>query len=599
MLRIALFLSLFFVTSCASDDAVEADAYASAQMKQEYVESISGKVDVYTSMARAAKYNTADLASGMRTRVFDQNPREVVKNITNIEVGHEGKMYNSLRILDFAIAHAVAHLSDDVAYIDSYLFAKSAENLSKAAIKAHQDALFGLKKEKEIGRIVRDATKEVKVLDEQYNKRGRLSEDEQYYRKGLEVGVLKFNDLTKVLDRQIDVYTKLAKTPSPKDLNLEGRSFYELENLDKRFTIETFQKAAIHNRSEMRIAQEFGKRYDFDSIRIRELKRYPEVERLNINNYNVEDPIYMEKLMERALRIANNLIEVTNNYTAFKARIVSKAIIDNPEERNRLRQRAIEEMGIAILVQIDLAYNIVELARVDEEALQFEIKGTTKAIKQYENKAGYTRKVEVLENKVKLANLEAKKSQILGEKALAIRSLYFYAGFEPFTKTLLNKDVSDIAKALKVGFNEDVIEILARTPAPEAKPEQKLDNEWAKEDGWLENLLEKPAPKAEKPVAAAQPLVTKSVASADAYASVEHDKRTVMQIGSYLERKNADVEWNKLKANFPELQGYTPKIEPVVVNGKNFYRMSVESSSGGLKDLCNKMRENNAHCILR
>jgi hypothetical protein len=120
----------------------------------------------------------------------------------------------------------------------------------------------------------------------------------------------------------------------------------------------------------------------------------------------------------------------------------------------------------------------------------------------------------------------------------------------------------------------------------------------------LQNLLENPAPSAEAvdvvPAAARTVSTPPPVAGRlDPYTDAEHDKRGTMHIGSYLERINADIDWERLKNIYHELQGFVPVIEQVEVDGRNFYRMSIRSDSGGFKDLCNRMRSDNIGCILR
>lgn len=75
--------------------------------------------------------------------------------------------------------------------------------------------------------------------------------------------------------------------------------------------------------------------------------------------------------------------------------------------------------------------------------------------------------------------MERQASQILAEKAMAIRALYFYAGFNPFTPKLTEAPVKDISGNLKVGFNKDVVEMLAKKVPQSETPLKTEKNDWA------------------------------------------------------------------------------------------------------------------------
>ena len=121
-------------------------------------EPVKGKLDVYSSMARAVKYNIDVTAQNMNKKIFNDNPnmqpREVIRKVLNVKTGKENPLYDGLRALDFSIVYAVSRLSDNRAYVDAAIYAKSAQNLALAAIKSHKDALFAQKKVKEIDRLM-------------------------------------------------------------------------------------------------------------------------------------------------------------------------------------------------------------------------------------------------------------------------------------------------------------------------------------------------------------------------------------------------------------------------------------------------------------
>ena len=97
--------------------------------------------------------------------------------------------------------------------------------------------------------------------------------------------------------------------------------------------------------------------------------------------------------------------------------------------------------------------------------------------------------------------------------------------------------------------------MLAAVPAEEAYDE-KVGNDWAKKENWLEDLMEnKPEVPAAQPAVSAGPAVHAGSDDIFApYADPAYDRKKVMQLGSYVERENADLEWKMLQELYPELR---------------------------------------------
>ena len=72
-----------------------------------------------------------------------------------------------------------------------------------------------------------------------------------------------------------------------------------------------------------------------------------------------------------------------------------------------------------------------------------------------------------------------------------------------------------------------------------------------------------------------------------------------MQLGSYRQAENANVEWAMLKELYPQFREYNPVIEKTKVNKKTMYRLVIRSADGGFRDICNKLRRDRVECILR
>lgn len=570
-------------------DKIEVDELIFAQNP----EPVRGKLDVYASMARGVKYNVDVAAQEMNKKLFSQNqnmaPQDIIQNMMNVKSGRDNPLYDSLRALDYAVIYAMVNLSGSRSYIDSNIFVKTSQNLALASIKAHKGALFAARQLKEIARLTDKQQKKLNDINKKEERTGRLTPAELSYKKGLEVALLKLKEMYEAQAFAVAEYAHLVKA-EPKELKLEGRTFYELDDLDKKLTVRAFQRSAFNNRSEFDIAKEMGRSYRFREVEYNLLKKYPEIERLNINGYDVEDEVYAENLEKRAYALALGLVKKTEAYKKAKE-----------GERDRLRVKAFDELGTAIFTQVEVAYNLVRLSEIDFGVVSKQAADLKKDIKQRERgRLSADAEISLLNDRIKLLALQNEQSQIAAEKALALRALYFYAGFSPFTRTLLKNEIKDIVVSLRASFNKDMVEMLAAVPAEEAYDE-KVSNDWAKKENWLEDLMEnKPEVPAAQPAGSAGPAVHAGSDDIFApYADPAYDRKKVMQLGSYVERENADLEWKMLQELYPELRSKTPEVIRTRINGQIFYRLVLHSESGGVLSLCNRLRGDRVQCLLR
>ena len=554
-------------------------------------EPVRSKLDVYASMARGVKYNVDIATQEMNKKLFAQNqnmsPQDIIQNMMNVKSGRDNPLYDSLRALDYAVIYATVNLSGNRSYIDNSIFVKVSQNLALASIKTHKDALFASKQLKEIARLTDKEQKKLNDIIKKEERTGRLMPAELSYKKGLEVALLKLKEMYEAQAFAMAEYAYLIKAEA-KNLKLEGRTFYELDDLDRKLTVQAFQRSAFSNRSEFDIAREMGRSYRFREVEYNLLKKYPEVERLNINGYNVEDKVYAENLEKRAYTLALGLVKKTEAYKKAKE-----------ADRDRLRTAAFDELGIAVFTQVEVAYNLVRLSETDYAVVSEQAKDLKKDIKQRERgRLSMDGEINLLNDKIKLLTLENEQSQIAAEKALALRALYFYAGFSPFTRVLLKNEIKDIVVSLRAAFNKDMVEMLAAVPAEEAYDE-KISNGWAKKENWLEDLMENrnTEPVAQS-VAVSRPVVYDEDIFAP-YTDPAYDRKKIMQLGSYVERANADLEWKMLQELYPELKAKKPEVIRTRINGQIFYRLVLHSESGGFMALCNKLRGDRVQCLLR
>ena len=268
-----------------------------------HVEPARGKLNVYTSMARAVKYNVDVTDKNIHKKIFssetDANPKEEIRRAMNVKTGGENQLYDAVRVLDFAVVYAISNLSENKVYVDNNIYAKSAQQLAMAAIKGHKDALFAIRKIKEIDRLTAKENKELKRLNDKLSRNGMLSSEDLELKKGIEVALYKLGQLKAYLQSGIEAYGSLVKVEREK-MQPEGRHFYELEDFDKRNALATFQHAAVNNRSEFNVMRDEGYRYSEKEVMQNAIRLYPASDPLVFNGYALKDALYVASLHMRA-----------------------------------------------------------------------------------------------------------------------------------------------------------------------------------------------------------------------------------------------------------------------------------------------------------
>lgn len=553
------------------------------------IEPAKGRLNVYTSMARGVKYNVDVAAKNIHKKVFDETSRkpadELIKDAGNFQGGAENPLYNASRRLDYAILYAISHLTNDNSYINGNIYAKTAQNLALAAIKTHKDTLFAGRKIRELDRQISASQKQVESLNAKLSRNGVLNEDDLTYKKGLEVSLLKLRQLRGYLQAGIEEYAALIKADAQK-VQVEGRHFYELEDFDKKNRLETFQNLALDSRSEFNIARQEVYNFKTQDVKRDAVQLYPITATLNLNGYDIKNPLYIDNLQERAEAIADNLAKAVTAY--LKA--------EKTEQKQSLKAKAFNELGIAVLVQVELDYDMVRMADYDYNGAAAKVRELRKEIREIERRRRMKTadKIELMEKKQAFYEQELLESQVAAERALALRALYFHAGLSPFKHKLIRSDVSGIEENLKISFNKDMIEMLARAEVKQ-KEQKKQGNVWAKENNWLEILIDEGGPEEDEPVT----VPVKTRGDFDPYIGEQYDKLKVMQLGSYRQRQNADTEWQMLQQLYPDFANMKPEVENSVSGGKNLYRLILKSETGGFLEICNKLRADKIECILR
>ncbi len=552
------------------------------------VEPVKGRMNVYTSMARGVKYNVDVTKKNIHKKVFqdteNKSAADIIAGILPKSNG-ESPLYDAARKLDFAVIYAVSHLSGNQELIKSNIYAKSAQGLALAAIKMHKDALFADRKIRELDRQITAQQKQITLLNAKLARNGVLSEQDLEMKKGLEVAVLKLQQLRSYLQASVAEFAALVKADS-KRLQVEGRHFYELEDFDKKNQLETFQNVALDNRSEFNVARAEVYNFNTQDVKRNAVNMYPETAALSLNGYDIKDPIYIDNLQKRAEKVAANLV----------AAVVAYEKAQKPEEKQPLKVKAFDELGVAVLVQVEIDYDMVRMADNDYTGAAAKVRELRKEVRETERHRNLNaaEKLDLLGKRQALHDQELLQSQVEAERAMALRGLYFHAGLSPFNAKLVQASVGGLEESLKASFNKDMIEMLARAEVKQ-KELKKQGNVWAKENNWLEVLIDEGGPKEEQPI----DIPNKPRGDFEPYAGEQYNKLKVMQLGSYRQRQNADIEWAMLQQLYPEFNQAKPKVESSVLNGKMIYRLILKSENGGFMEICNKLRADRIECILR
>ena len=489
------------------------------------------------------------------------------------------KLYNAAKAMDFADIYAMSVLTDNQKYIENTLYAKSAQNLSVAAIKLHREEIFADKQIGQIDRLMKQQGKILKNLNDRMERSGDLTESEINYRKDLEVALNNLGEIKKQLEYVNSEYMQLLRT-SDKKIELEGKRFYELDDFDKRYTVDIFQDSAVSNRREFTLAKEKLGSFNAAKARRQAFVDYPPVARLDINGLEIEDNRYEAELFNKAKRVIVNLLSAVEEYKAKPTNEI-------------LKQKAFDELAALVMTQVELAYRLVEKASFDYEANRYKIADTKEAVRNMEKKRNVPNyeKVDLLDKKVELIAYEQKEVQILAERAAALRNLYYLAGLSPFDKNLLKGRVKDIETTLKQAFNKDLVAMLSAVK--EAPRWDDGGNSWAHKDNWLEELIDgNGSKKVFTPKAKTSKSENKVKVMGDKY-------HTVMQLGAYTDMNNAVVEQKNIKDNVSALLGYDFYIEQAVVNGVVYHRLMVKPEADKLQELCNQVIDAGFDCILK
>lgn len=591
MKRIALSLLLIggisMITACSGNKKSLGEALNTNDLvASNEVESLPKTVNVYNAMARAAKYNSDVSAQNTLKKMYNgnENPKKIAEDIIYAHKSGD-KLAKVVKAMDFVDLYALSILTNNHKYIEDTLYAKSAQNLSVEAIRLHREEIFAANKLKEIDRITNRYGKILKDLNNRMEKNASLNADEINYRKNLEVAL---NRLAEVKNQLVFVrqeYISLINTKE-KELRLEGKRFYELEDFDKRYTPDIFQDSAIANRREFSLAKEELGSFNAAKVRRQAFIDYPLIARLDVNGLKIDDTRYENELFNKAQRVTFNTLKAVEDFQ------------DKPSN-DRLKQKVFDELAALVIAQVEVMYRLVEKTTFEYEANQYKVLEAKRAIKDMQKRTSpnYYEKIDLLNKEIELIVLEHEEAKLLAERGAYLRNLYYLAGLTPFDKNMLKGRIADIEAVLKQSFNKDLITMLSSV-----KDNPKWDdggNAWAHKDNWLEELLKDEAKSKTKTKARAKNTVVVSKAKTAVAPVKKEVHHSVMQFGAFADLDNATAEQMLIQKSVPSLKGYDIYIEQANVNGKVYNRLMLKAEADKLQKLCNDVIDAGFNCILK
>lgn len=538
------------------------------------IEPQKGRMNIETSVARAAKYNINTVKTQIQSKIIgDEALNNAFLNLKKIRENQTQTLSTSLKELDFAILYASANMQTHPDRIDSYLNQTTAQNITLATIKAHKSAMFANKKIFELHRKIRQYQKQIEALLKKPSATGTS------YQKELENSIDTLSALTKQLELDVSNFKQLVKIEPSTKLELESKGFYDRTILPPQSNAETYQKEAFIQRQEL---IDFSGE-SFDAIHQTYSQEQPLLSP-GVKGFYISDSSQQQYLITKADSIASALLQSTLDYQKASSKKQQKLL---PGLKNSLRQ--------AIYLQVALAHELAKKTAADYEAQKAQNKELSQNIRKLEKTSHPTerQKTDLLQAKTDLIKSEIIEDQILAERAMTVTALKFYDGQIYLTPESLNKNISELSLQFKQAFEKKLppatnkeknsSQTLQETDFIEENP-----NSWAHKENWLEALMAETKNKSPKKVSS--PAVS---------GRMDFNSKTILQLGAFLDKESAINEWNKLSAKFSELQKYQPVYEQTSAAGIAIFRLTIKSPNGGFKNLCIRLRHEGHECILR
>ena len=550
------YFALLFATLSACVAPQQPVDNSQQKLQTPQIEPHKGRLSLETAIARSLKYNLQPVKQQVVDKFIGKDARQnAFANFRKLREGQSISLAVSQKELDFAIFYATVNTIDNSQQIDDIFNRITAQNIVLGTIKAHKNALFDHKKIFEVNRKLRQNKKQLEALIK------KSSENNLAYQKKLEANIDKLNAVQQTMERQLNDFRQLTRIETQK-IELDGRRFFDNIALPLSSS-SSYISSAFQNRSELKNYPSFS--LDMISQKFSDL--YP------------DDLSYLDKLSARGDVQASVLLQTALDYQKAATR-----------QKTKLLNKLSEELHKALYLQIETAYRLAMRTSADYERQNINLQKLKQTVHGLEKISRPTEEqnIALLDAKTNFLENEILADQILSEKALTISSLRFYDGQINITPALLSASIGDIAKYFSEQLQKNpTLTEKEKLSTPDIEKISETKSGWAHNENWLEELMH------ENPMPATPKLMSKAPLSGD------YDRKTVMQLGAFLDEDTAVREWKRLSADFPELNKYTPVYEKTTVAGIPLFRVLIQSSQGGFKQLCIKLRQSGKECFLR
>ena len=531
------------------------------------IEPQKGRISPDISVARSLKYNTNSIKQQSITKFIGEEAyTNAFNNLKRLKENNQNSISTSLKELDFSILFASVNYYQDNNIIDSLFDNIIAQNLIQGTLKSHKNTLYANKKIFEIRRKIRQYQKQLTFLIKKQSQNPTDFNSE--YKKTLETAIDKLKQIQKEMEQNIHDFKQLTKIDN-NNIKLEGKNFFSELNLPANSQASDFQTFGLSNRSEL---QGFNK-LSYNTVSELITYEYPINDR-KIKGFYLQDSTYLQNLAVNGDAQAHKLLETIINYQQAPNR-----------KKNKIKEKLEKEFNKAIYLQIELAYALALRTSADYQAQQTNIENIKKEIKYIEknNRLSNEQKIQLIQLHINLLENENIADQILGEKAVAVSALNFYAGLNQISPSMLNNDIATLSQEIKKMLSQKI------SDKQNISSKKQKNTHWAKGDNWLEELMTTP-----QKTPSNSKIMSKPVSS-----RIDYNKFTILQMGAYLDKSTAENEWKKLSSEISELQKYQPVYEKNYITGIELIRLYIKSPNGGLKDLCSQLRKKHYECILR
>lgn len=436
------FFGLFLLVSCSSPSPQSTKIEIEQLPFSHNPENPKEAIEVWSSMARAAKYNievavdnyTKKLSAAQQAKA----PLDALAPFAD-ETSGSNELFNTYKTLNLAI---LISQDDKKAH-----FQDVAQNLLLAGVSSYHQASFASKKKRDLDREINKKRKDIEALNKKEERINTLSPKDAENKKALEVFLVQIKELEEAFANDLAFFGNLEKVDMA-TTTFGSQRFFDGSNWDNSLTLENFEK----------IAQKNNKINNLEVEKNELFKAFPEATRLSLNNMDYKNPLITQEII------------LKNNH-------IVTALLNKKISINKAK-----------VAQIELAYYMVKLAEVVnlEAQLNYQTGYNELKRRQKDNK----KLSDVLAQEIEVLRLDRYRNQTVSHKTVAIQNLYFLTEPLPLNREFFNPSITEIAKKIKKYTSSNLAEVLAVVEAQKIGIKVGEVSNWTSSENWLEEVVE-------------------------------------------------------------------------------------------------------------